>query len=358
MSNPVAHRESSGALVLTSWVPGTWTRPGPTERAGRPKDVVAGLVLTALLVPQGMAYAELAGLPPRHRPLHLDPVPARVRRLRALADPGAGPGLVARSDDRRDDPAPGRARTAIPATAVALASMLALLVGAFMVLAGVAKLGLVADLLSKPTQIGYMNGLALTIVVGQLPKLFGFSVDADGLIGELTGFVQGVTDGRDRRRPRSPSAASRCALILVLQRWLPKIPAVLVAVVLSILLAVASSTWRPRASRSSASFRRASRRSPSRGCPPADLAAARRGRARDRARGPDRHHLDRVGVRRPERPGGARRPGDDRHRRRQHRRRPVPGLPGEHQRISHRGRRAVRCARRSSPAWSAPPPSR
>ena len=54
--------------------------------------------------------------------------------------------------------------------------MLALLVGAIMIAAGVAKLGFVADLLSKPTQIGYMNGLALTILVGQLPKLFGFSV--------------------------------------------------------------------------------------------------------------------------------------------------------------------------------------
>ena len=49
-----------------------------------------------------------------------------------------------------------------------------------MILAAVAKLGFIADLLSKPTQIGYMNGLALTILVGQLPKLFGFSVDADG----------------------------------------------------------------------------------------------------------------------------------------------------------------------------------
>ena len=55
--------------------------------------------------------------------------------------------------------------------------MLALLVGAIMIAAGVARLGFVADLLSKPTQIGYMNGLALTILVGQLPKLFGFSVE-------------------------------------------------------------------------------------------------------------------------------------------------------------------------------------
>ena len=65
-----------------------------------------------------------------------------------------------------------------PQRAVALASMLAVMVAAIMIVAGLAGLGFVADLLSKPTMIGYMNGLAVTIVVGQLPKLFGFSVDA------------------------------------------------------------------------------------------------------------------------------------------------------------------------------------
>jgi MFS superfamily sulfate permease-like transporter len=64
-----------------------------------------------------------------------------------------------------------------------------------MLIASVAKLGFVADLLSKPTMIGYLNGLALTILASQLPKLFGFSVDADDLIGDLKGFVQGLADG-------------------------------------------------------------------------------------------------------------------------------------------------------------------
>ena len=55
-----------------------------------------------------------------------------------------------------------------------------------------ARLGFVADLLSKPTMIGYMNGLAITILVGQLPKLFGFSTDANGLVDETRAFVDGV----------------------------------------------------------------------------------------------------------------------------------------------------------------------
>ena len=80
--------------------------------------------------------------------------------------------------------------------------------GAITVLAGVGRLGFVADLISKPTMIGYMNGLALTILVGQLPKLFGFSVDADGFLGEVTGFVHGVVDRPRRSRPPCASAVS------------------------------------------------------------------------------------------------------------------------------------------------------
>jgi high affinity sulfate transporter 1 len=119
-----------------------------------------------------------------------------------------------------------------PATAIALSSLLALLVGGFMVLAGVAKLGMVADLLSKPTQIGYMNGLALTILIGQLPKLFGFSVDADGLIGEARAFLSGVADGLVNSTAAAIGVVSLVG-ILLLQRLMPKVPAVLVVVVLA-----------------------------------------------------------------------------------------------------------------------------
>ena len=102
-----------------------------------------------------------------------------------------------------------------------------------MILGAVAKLGFIADLISKPTMIGYMNGLALTILVGQLPKLFGFKVNAEGLIHEVINFVEGLANGE-----AVPAAATvgiaGIALILVLQRWLPKVPAVLIMVVLAI----------------------------------------------------------------------------------------------------------------------------
>ncbi len=203
------------------------------ERAWLSKDVVAGLVLTALLVPQGMAYAELAGLPP------ITGLYTTILCLIAYAIVGPSKILVLGPDSSLG---PLIAATILPligadgdpAQAVALASMLAILVGAIMLLAGAAKLGFIADLLSKPTQIGYMNGLALTILVGQLPKLFGFSVDADGFIPELKGFVQGVTNGETIVAALAVGVFA-LVLILVLQRAMPKVPSVLVAVVLSIL---------------------------------------------------------------------------------------------------------------------------
>ena len=77
-----------------------------------------------------------------------------------------------------------------------------------MAVGGIVRLGFVADLLSKPTMIGYMNGLALTILIGQLPKLFGFSVDADGLIDEARAFLDGVRRTVTRWRRPWPSACS------------------------------------------------------------------------------------------------------------------------------------------------------
>src|SRR5690348_16620457 len=197
------------------------------------KDIVAGTVLTTLLVPQGMAYAELAGLPP------ITGLYTTILCLLGYAVLGPSKILVLGPDSSLG---PMIAATILPLAgaggdpkrAIALASMLALMVGAIMVLGAVAKLGFIADLISKPTMIGYMNGLALTILVGQLPKLFGFKVDADGFLGELAGFFKGLADGK----AVAASAAvgiTGIALILVLQRWLPKIPAVLVAVVLAII---------------------------------------------------------------------------------------------------------------------------
>jgi high affinity sulfate transporter 1 len=202
------------------------------RRAWLPRDVGAGIVLTTLLVPQGMAYAELAGLPP------ITGLYTSIMCLLGYALFGPSRILVLGPDSSLG---PMIAATILPLLiadgdperAVALASVLALMVGAIMVVAGLGKLGFIADLLSRPTMIGYMNGLALTILVGQLPKLLGFSVDADGLIGEIAGVFRGVADG-DVVPAAAAVGVGGIVLILVLQRWAPKLPAVLVMVVLGI----------------------------------------------------------------------------------------------------------------------------
>ncbi|MFF4038809.1 SulP family inorganic anion transporter [Streptomyces sp. NPDC001816] len=196
------------------------------------KDLVAGVVLTTLLVPQGMAYAELAGLPP------ITGLYTSILCLLGYAVCGPSRILVLGPDSSLG---PMIAATVLPLAgaggdpdrAVALASMLALMVALVMILASMAKLGFVADLISKPTMIGYMNGLALTILIGQLPKLLGFKVEADTLIGECVGLVEKLAAGAV-----VPAAAAvgigGVVLLLVLQRRLPKVPAVLVMVVLAI----------------------------------------------------------------------------------------------------------------------------
>jgi high affinity sulfate transporter 1 len=216
---------------LFGWVPGLQAVRS-YRRQWLARDIVAGVVLTTLLVPQGMAYAELAGLPP------ITGLYTSILCLLGYAVFGPSRILVLGPDSSLG---PMIAATILPliaakgdtARAVALASMLALMVGAIMVLGSVAKLGFIADLISKPTMIGYINGLALTILVGQLPKLFGFKVEADGFIGEVAGFVQGLASGEAVAAAAAVGIAG-IVVILVLQRWLPKVPAVLIMVVLAI----------------------------------------------------------------------------------------------------------------------------
>jgi high affinity sulfate transporter 1 len=189
-------------------------------------------VLTTLLVPQGMAYAELAGLPP------ITGLYTSIMCLLGYAVLGPSRLLVLGPDSSLG---PMIAATILPlagangdpARAIALASMLAIMVAAIMILGAVAKLGFIADLISKPTMIGYMNGLALTILVGQLPKLFGFKIEAEGLIRETADFIKGLAHGEAVAAAAVVGIAG-IALILVLQRWLPTVPAVLIMVVLAI----------------------------------------------------------------------------------------------------------------------------
>lgn len=203
--------------------------PGGVSHPG--KDLIAGLVLTTLLVPQGMAYAELAGLPA------ITGLYTTVLCLVAYALVGPSKVLVLGPDSSLG---PMIAAVILPIVAhgqdpVGLASTLALMVGAMMAIAAVAKLGFVADLLSHPTQLGYINGLALTILIGQLPKLFGFSVDGDGLFAEAAGFVRGVADGETVPAALAIGAGG-LLVILLCRRFVPRVPGILLVVVAAIVV--------------------------------------------------------------------------------------------------------------------------
>ncbi|HEY5424765.1 MAG TPA: sulfate permease [Ilumatobacteraceae bacterium] len=215
------------------WVPGVRVA-GEYERKWLRSDFIAGLVLVAILVPQGMAYAELAGLPPvtglyttigclvgyalfgPSRVLVLGPDSSVSPMIFAAIVP------LAVADD--------------PQSRILLAGMLALIVGLIEIGLGLGKLGFVADLLSSEVQVGYMNGLAITIIVGQLPKLFGFSTDADSFVADVREFVQNI----DQTKASALIIGVGVLIILLgLPRLTTKVPAVLVAVVAATVVSAA-----------------------------------------------------------------------------------------------------------------------
>jgi MFS superfamily sulfate permease-like transporter len=169
------------------WVPGLRTLR-EYRRAWLVSDLVAGLVLTALLVPVGMGYAQAAGLPP------ITGLYATIVPLVAYAVFGPSRVMILGPDSSLAAviaavilPLGG----ADPGTAVALAGALSVLTGLIILVAGMARLGFVTELLSRPVQLGYLCGIAVTILVGQLPRLCGFSIEGRGLLTEIRDFVQG-----------------------------------------------------------------------------------------------------------------------------------------------------------------------
>jgi high affinity sulfate transporter 1 len=197
------------------------------RRAWLRADLVAGLVLAAILVPQGMAYAELAGLPT------VTGLYTTIACLVGYAVMGPSRILVLGPDSSVSPLifaalAPLLVAGDDPSTAIMLAGMLALIVGAIEIGLGVARLGFVADLLSVEVQVGYMNGLGITIIVGQLPKLFGFSTDADGFLDQLHAFFANL----DEANGASVAVGlTTLAVLLVLPRVSRRVPAILVAIV-------------------------------------------------------------------------------------------------------------------------------
>jgi high affinity sulfate transporter 1 len=189
-------------------------------------DVVAGLVMTTMLVPVGIAYAEASGVP------GINGLYATIVPLLAYALFGPSRILVLGPDSAL---APVILTVVLPLSAgdpqraVAIAGMIAIVSGIVCVGAGLARLGFITELLSKPIRYGYMNGIALTVLLSQIPKLLGFSVKAEGPLRQAWGIVEKVISGSTNIATLLIGAGT-LALILFLKRW-PRVPGILIAVV-------------------------------------------------------------------------------------------------------------------------------
>src|SRR6478672_6188242 len=207
------------------WLPGLDTLRR-YETAWLRHDLVAGLVLATMLVPVGIAYAVASGVPGIYG-LYATIIPLLVYAL-------FGPSRILVLG-------PDSSLAAVilsvilplsggdPLRAVALASMMAVVSGVVCILAGVVRLGLVTELLSKPIRYGYMNGIALTVLISQLPKLFGFSIDAEGPLRSLRAIGAAVLDGKANWTAFMVGVATLATIFLL--KGSRRLPGILIAVI-------------------------------------------------------------------------------------------------------------------------------
>lgn len=208
---------------LAHWLPGMAQFTG-YQRSWLRGDVLAGVTVAAYLVPQVMAYATVAGLPP-------------VAGLWAALVPMGVYALLGSSRQLSVGPESTTAlmtATALtplvvgdPARYAAMAAMLALLVGAICLVAGLCGLGFLADLLSRPVLVGYMTGVAVIMISGQLDKVSGVEVTGDEFVDQIRSFASGLGSVHV---PTVVLSAAVLALLLLLYRIAPRFPGPLVAV--------------------------------------------------------------------------------------------------------------------------------
>ena len=207
------------------WLPGIETLRR-YEAAWLPHDIVAGLVLATMLVPVGIAYAVASGLPGIHG-LYATIVPLLVYALfgpsrilvlgpdSALAAVILGVVLPLSGGD--------------PLRAATLAAMMAIVSGTVCILAGIARLGFVTELLSKPIRYGYMNGIALTVLISQLPKFFGFSIESEGPLRSLWAIAGAILEGRTNWVAFGIGLGTLMVILLLKDN--KRLPGILIAVV-------------------------------------------------------------------------------------------------------------------------------
>ena len=210
---------------LRRWLPGL-AMLSRYNRSLFYKDLVAGLVLTSILAPVGMGYSEAAGLPAIYG-LYATIIPLLAyaifgpSRILVLGPDSALTALIAATVVPLANGDSGRA--------AALAAVLAIFSGILCITAGLARFGFVTDLLSRPIRYGYLNGIAFTLLISQLPRLLGFSVPAGSLPDSAAGLIRGIMEGRVNGTAGLIGISSLAA-IFACRRWAPRLPGVLVAV--------------------------------------------------------------------------------------------------------------------------------
>ncbi len=207
------------------WLPGIDTLRR-YEAAWLPHDIFAGLVLATMLVPVGIAYATASGLPGIYG------LYATIIPLLAYALFGPSRILVLGPDSALAAVILGVVLPLSggdPLRAVTLAAMMAIVSGTVCILAGIARLGFVTELLSKPIRHGYMNGIALTVLISQLPKLFGFSIEGEGPLRSLWAIAGAILEGRTNWVALGVGLGT--LMVILLLQGNKRLPGILIAVV-------------------------------------------------------------------------------------------------------------------------------
>jgi len=222
---PPQHLKMPNPMGWIRWFPGLITLR-KYQASWLMHDITAGVVLATMLVPVGIAYAVASGVPGIYglyativplmayalfgpsRILVLGPDSALVAIILGVVFPLSGGNAL---------------------RAVALAGMMAIVSGVVCILAGVARLGFVTELLSKPIRYGYMNGIALAVVISQLPKVFGFSIEGDGPLRKLWAIGRAVLSGRANWTAFAIGAGT-LAVILLLKNS-KRLPGILIGVI-------------------------------------------------------------------------------------------------------------------------------
>ncbi len=210
---------------LGTWLPGLANLRG-YRRSWLRSDVQAGLSVAAYLVPQALAYATLAGLNPvvglwaALPPLLIYPLLGTSRQLSvgpesttALMTAVVLAPFMLDSDD--------------PARYASYAATLALLVGVLCIVAGILRLGFLASLVSKPMLVGYLTGISVVMITGQLGRLTGVSTSADSVVGQWRALLAAAASFHG---PTVMLSISVLALIFALERWAPRLPGPLIGV--------------------------------------------------------------------------------------------------------------------------------